>query len=114
MVTARQFATLHGVPYTTVIFWLKKEAIPGAEKQEIPVGRQGFIWRVPEDAPLPELPRGPKPKSAQGDEDGEAQASADETPPAKPKGRASKRSPAKKASKAARSKRPMKKGGIGK
>jgi hypothetical protein len=61
MITARQFATVHGVPYTTVIFWLKKEAIPGAEKLEIPVGRQGFIWQVPEDAPLPDLPRGPQP-----------------------------------------------------
>jgi hypothetical protein len=61
MMTARQFATLRGVPYTTVIFWLKKDAIPGAEKLEIAVGRQGFIWRVPEDAPLPDLPRGPRP-----------------------------------------------------
>jgi hypothetical protein len=63
MVSARQFAKLNEVPYTTVIFWLKKEAIPGAEKQEVPFGRQGFIWLVPESAPLPELPRGPKPKS---------------------------------------------------
>ena len=95
MVTARQFATLHGVPYTTVIFWLKKEAIPGAEKQEIPVGRQGFIWRVPEDAPLPELPRGPRPKSDdRGDASDQVEARADE---AKPTHRVSKRSPAKKA-----------------
>src|SRR5262245_47182760 len=89
MVTARQFATLHGVPYTTVIFWLKKEAIPGAEKQEIPVGRQGFIWRVPEDAPLPELPRGPRPKSDdQETANGQVEGPTDE---AKPKRKASKK-----------------------
>jgi hypothetical protein len=99
MVTARQFATLHGVPYTTVIFWLKREVIPGAEKQEIPVGRQGFIWRVPEDAPLPELPRGPKPKSDdQVATNGQAETPSDE---AKPKRRVSKRPPTKKAMKKA-------------
>jgi len=64
MVTARQFAELRGVPYTTVIFWLKKSLLHGAEKQEIPFGRQGFIWRVPDDAPLPELTPGPVPKAA--------------------------------------------------
>jgi hypothetical protein len=64
MITTRQLGAMRGVPYTTVIFWLKKEAIPGAEKLEIAVGRQGFIWRVPEDAPLPDLPRGPRPKKA--------------------------------------------------
>src|SRR5215831_362154 len=98
MVTARQFAGLHGVPYTTVIFWLRKEVIPGAEKQEIPVGRQGFIWRIPEDAPLPELPRGPrpKPKTAATDQADDA--------PAKPKRRASNRTAAKKALKKMRGK----------
>ena len=63
MVTARQFSELRGVPYTTVIFWLKKELLKGAEKQEIPFGRQGFIWRVPDDALLPELTPGPVPKA---------------------------------------------------
>ncbi len=58
MLTARQFAELRDVPYTTVIFWLRKGALQGAEKQEIPFGRQGFIWRVPDNAPLPDLPIG--------------------------------------------------------
>jgi len=62
MITARKFAELRGVPYTTVIFWLKKELLTGAEKHDIPFGRQGFVWRVPDDAPLPELTPGPKPK----------------------------------------------------
>ncbi len=70
MITARQFSELRKIPYTTVIFWLKKGALAGAEKQEIPFGRQGFIWQVPDDAPLPELPAGRKPKAK--DESGTA------------------------------------------
>jgi len=45
MITARQFAELREVPYTTVIFWLRKGVLEGAEKQEIPFGRQGFICK---------------------------------------------------------------------
>jgi len=73
MITARQFAELRDVPYTTVIFWLRKGVLEGAEKQEIPFGRQGFIWQVLDNAPLPESPMGPKTKP--GDTDGQAAAS---------------------------------------
>jgi hypothetical protein len=62
MLTARQFANRHGVPHSTVIFWLNKGVIPGAEKLEIAVGGKGFLWRIPDDAQLPKLPKGPKPK----------------------------------------------------
>jgi hypothetical protein len=62
MLTARQFANMHGVPHSTVIFWLNKGVIPGAEKMEIAIGKKGFLWRIPDDAPLPKLPKGPKPK----------------------------------------------------
>lgn len=62
MLTARQFANMHGVPHSTVISWLNKGVIPGAEKLEIPVGGKGFLWRIPDDASLPKLPKGPKPK----------------------------------------------------
>ena len=66
MLTARQFADRRQVPYTTVIFWLKNEALKGAEKLEIPFGRQGFVWRVPADAELPILKPGPKAKTGKG------------------------------------------------
>jgi len=62
MIRAKEFARLHDVPYSTVIFWLNKGALPGAEKVDFPVGKQSFFWLVPQDAPLPDLPKGPKPK----------------------------------------------------
>jgi hypothetical protein len=58
MITARQFAEMHATPYTTVATWLQRELIPGAEKQELPYG--GYVWMVPQDAPIPELKPGPK------------------------------------------------------
>jgi hypothetical protein len=57
MITARQYAEMHATPYTTVATWLQRELIPGAEKQELPYG--GYIWMVPQDAPIPELKPGP-------------------------------------------------------
>ena len=59
MLTARQFAAAREVAYTTVISWLNKELLKGAEKQELAYG--GFMWQIPEDAPIPELKPGPKP-----------------------------------------------------
>ena len=59
MLTARQFAAAREVAYTTVISWLNKELLIGAEKQELAYG--GFMWCIPEDAPVPELKPGPKP-----------------------------------------------------
>jgi hypothetical protein len=58
MITARQYAEMHGTPYTTVATWLQRELIPGAEKQELPYG--GYVWMVPDNAPKPELKPGPK------------------------------------------------------
>jgi hypothetical protein len=97
MITARQFAEMHATPYTTVATWLQRELIPGAVKQELPYG--GYVWMVPQDAPKPELKPGPKPKTEEDGSDAgdQVEAVADE-PPAKPKRKASKRSPAKKAS----------------
>jgi hypothetical protein len=62
MLTARQFAATKEVAYTTVINWLNKELLTGAEKEELAYG--GFMWRIPEDAEVPELKPGPKPKPA--------------------------------------------------
>jgi hypothetical protein len=60
MLTARQFAAAREVAYTTVINWLNKELLIGAEKEELAYG--GFMWRIPENAEVPELKPGPKPK----------------------------------------------------
>ena len=62
MIRAKEFARLRNVPYSTVIFWLNRGVLPGAEKVDFPVGKQPFFWLVPQDAPLPDLPKGPKPK----------------------------------------------------
>jgi hypothetical protein len=59
MLTARQFAAAREVAYTTVISWLNKELLIGAEKQELAYG--GFMWQIPEDADGPELKPGPRP-----------------------------------------------------
>jgi hypothetical protein len=58
--TARQFAAAREVAYTTVINWLNKELLIGAEKEDLAYG--GFMWRLPENAEVPELKPGPKPK----------------------------------------------------
>ena len=58
MITARQYAEMHDMPYTTVATWLQRDLIPGAEKQELPYG--GYVWMVPDNAPKPELKPGPK------------------------------------------------------
>ncbi|HEX5083542.1 MAG TPA: hypothetical protein VFY40_15960 [Blastocatellia bacterium] len=62
MLTARQFAAAREVAYTTVISWLNKELLKGAEKQELAYG--GFMWQIPEDAPVPDLKPGPRPQPA--------------------------------------------------
>lgn len=61
MLTPRQFATHHGVAYTTVISWINKGLLAGAEQFEMPFG--GFVWRVPIDATVPDLKPGPVPKA---------------------------------------------------
>jgi hypothetical protein len=59
MLTARQFAAAREVAYTTVINWLNKKLLVGAEREELAYG--GFMWRIPADAPTPDLKPGPKP-----------------------------------------------------
>jgi len=59
MLTARQFAAAREVAYTTVISWLNKKLLPGAEKQELAYG--GFMWQIPADATVPDLKPGPRP-----------------------------------------------------
>ncbi len=59
MLTPRQFAERNSVAYTTVISWLNKQLLPGAEKEDLAYG--GFMWLVPEDTPVPSLKPGPVP-----------------------------------------------------
>ena len=56
MVTPRKYAERHKVHYTTVMSWLRRDLVPGAVKEELPYG--GWYYRIPVDAPLPELKPG--------------------------------------------------------
>lgn len=60
MLSPRQYASKHDVAYTTVLFWLKNEAIQGAEKMALPFGEGRYAYQIPEDAPKPALKPGPK------------------------------------------------------
>ena len=61
MLSPRQYAVATGNPYTTVMTWLQKGMIAGARKEELPPPFTGHTYRIPEDAPPPELKPGPKP-----------------------------------------------------
>jgi hypothetical protein len=97
MTTPRKYAERHKVHYTTVMSWLRRDLVPGVVKEELPYG--GWYYRIPVDAPLPELKPGRPPKPDGTDKEEQAlTASADNQEPAAPKRKASKRSSAKKAS----------------
>lgn len=61
MITAKEYAKLHEVHYTTVMNWLRGELIPGAVKEELPFG--GYFYKIPVNAPKPDLTPGPKKKN---------------------------------------------------
>jgi hypothetical protein len=63
MISPRQYAEATGTPYTTVMTWLQKGMIPGAHKEDLQEPFKGYIYRIPEGAPPPELKPGPKPGS---------------------------------------------------
>lgn len=71
MLTARQFAARSGVSYVTVMGWLRKKLVPGAELREnTPLGT---YWEIPASSvgKVTRQKRGPKPK-AQAEEQGTA------------------------------------------
>lgn len=72
MLSPKAFAEIHGVAYTTVMFWLKNELIKGVEREPLPFGKNRFVYQIPVDAVKPDLRPGPKPKT---DDDGQADAS---------------------------------------
>ena len=49
MVPAKQFASLAGVPYTTLMDWLKAGRVKGARFVEAPTPTGGY-WLIPESA----------------------------------------------------------------
>ena len=58
MITAKEYAEMHNVHYTTVMNWLRRDLMPGAIKEELPFG--GYFYKIPAGAPIPELKPGPK------------------------------------------------------
>lgn len=52
MLTPRQYATMKGVAYTTVMNWLQQGKIPEAIKHQTPTGH---YWEIPEKVPAPKL-----------------------------------------------------------
>lgn len=55
MMTGTQFAEKMGVNYTTVVRWLKRKIVPGAELRESPT--RGKWWEIPPEALQMERPR---------------------------------------------------------
>lgn len=53
--TATVFAERMGVDYSTVMRWLRRQLVPGAELQESP--ERGKWWEIPESALQMERPR---------------------------------------------------------
>jgi hypothetical protein len=99
--TAREFAAAIKRPYPTVALWLRQKRIPGAFQESV---GDFSIWQIPVEAvdtfepPKPGRP----PKLAAGDGGGKAAAASAQAVKLdlieeKPKRKASKRSPAKKA-----------------
>lgn len=60
MVSPKEYAEQVQAKYQTVMLWLRRELIPGAQKFVLPTG--GHYYLVPIDAPKPETRRGPKSK----------------------------------------------------
>ena len=58
MITAKEYAEMHNVHYTTVMNWLRRDLVPGAIKEEPPFG--GYFYKFPAGTLIPELKPGPK------------------------------------------------------
>jgi hypothetical protein len=91
MLTAVEFAERAGVSYPTVMSWLRKKLIPGAElKQGDPLGTYWAIPATSIDMVKPQK-RGPKPKSTSNNADDQTTGRpAPEEKPAKPTKKAGK------------------------
>lgn len=54
MYTAVKFAEEMGISYPTVVRWLKRKLVPGAERETTPIGD---VWQIPESALKMERPK---------------------------------------------------------
>lgn len=65
MLTAKQFAKRANVSYPTIIAWLAADLVPGADKQETPLGT---FWQIPASSveKVNKRKPGPTPKKAEG------------------------------------------------
>jgi hypothetical protein len=62
MLTPKEYSVANGVPYQTVMGWLRRDLIEGARKEAAPPPFTGHIYKIPENAPVPVVKPGPKPK----------------------------------------------------
>jgi hypothetical protein len=62
LVTPKEYAEKNSVAYTTVMYWLKMDRVPGAVKHETP---RGAYWELPEDT-TPPPKRSGRPKKEAG------------------------------------------------
>lgn len=67
MLTAVQFAKEIGASYPTVIDWLDRKLVPGAEKMS---DHRGEYWQIPESALNMERPKRGRPSKASTDKKG--------------------------------------------
>jgi hypothetical protein len=87
MVTPRQYSKMHGVPYTTVMYWLQNGKVEGAVKHQTPTGH---YWELPDNTPHPPSLAGRPPKLASEAEQseqsttGDAEATAEAAPAPRP------------------------------
>jgi hypothetical protein len=60
LVTPKEYAEIHNVAYTTVLYWLNTGRVEGAVKHETP---RGPYWELPLETPRPKKLSG-RPKKA--------------------------------------------------
>lgn len=58
MLTAREYADLHGYKYATVYSWCKKGVMQGTIKQPSKMNGSGFVYMIPAESPPPPLRSG--------------------------------------------------------
>lgn len=53
MLTAREYADLHGYKYATVYSWCRKGVMQGAIKHPCKMNASGFVYMIPAESPPP-------------------------------------------------------------
>lgn len=65
MLTPRKYAEEQAVAYTTVMFWLRNDLLPGVEKHEV---ADKTYYTIPKGTPRPAIKAGRPPKEKSEDE----------------------------------------------